>query len=224
MTTLYILGERDICSLKSPSSRVVLIQASSRRPPGFMGSICSKSDTHTGGHVLLASTGSKGNGSKGGRTLGGPNAVNRPREAQRQQQPVPSSTRPTPSDGPPVPASTPKPPKPAPAPAPTPKPQPAPPAAAPRTVAVPQPSERRREPPRQVTSSSPPRPTKMKTPPPTDRREAAALAAEQRVKATQSRGTVSSNPKAGQLSAQLEKQNRSPVRPEVREEPRLVWD
>ncbi|KAG7099221.1 hypothetical protein E1B28_001088 [Marasmius oreades] len=57
---------------------------------------------------------------------------------------------------------------------------------------------------------------------PEDRRNAAAEAAERRLKAAQERGTNASNPNRGQLAAKAGK----PVKftPEQREEERLVWD
>jgi len=57
-----------------------------------------------------------------------------------------------------------------------------------------------------------------------DPRTAAAQAAEQRMKASQSRGVVGSNPKSGRLAAQLEANKSAPRASEQRQEERLVWD
>ncbi|TCD71515.1 hypothetical protein EIP91_008896 [Steccherinum ochraceum] len=55
-----------------------------------------------------------------------------------------------------------------------------------------------------------------------DPREAAAQAAEQRMKAAQKRGVSSSNPNKGRLAAQLDAQKSAPRAPEPRQEERLV--
>ncbi|KAI0348019.1 hypothetical protein BDW22DRAFT_1424252 [Trametopsis cervina] len=57
-----------------------------------------------------------------------------------------------------------------------------------------------------------------------DPRIAAAQAAEQRLKATQKRGVVGSNPNSGRLAAQVEANKSNPRAPEQRQEERLVWD
>ncbi|KAF5390356.1 hypothetical protein D9757_002905 [Collybiopsis confluens] len=55
-----------------------------------------------------------------------------------------------------------------------------------------------------------------------DARTAAAEAAERRMKASQMRGTHSSNPNQGKLAAQAGKPAKNT--PEPRQEERLVWD
>ncbi|KAJ3734905.1 hypothetical protein DFJ43DRAFT_1062115 [Lentinula guzmanii] len=55
-----------------------------------------------------------------------------------------------------------------------------------------------------------------------DPRAAAAEAAERRLKASQMRGTHSSNPNRGKLAAQASKPAK--VTPEPEQEERLVWD
>ncbi|KAL0565593.1 hypothetical protein V5O48_016426 [Marasmius crinis-equi] len=55
-----------------------------------------------------------------------------------------------------------------------------------------------------------------------DRRNAAAEAAERRMKAAQERGTNQSNPNRGKLAAQAAQPAK--FTPERREEERLVWD
>ncbi|KAI0814947.1 hypothetical protein BC629DRAFT_1588628 [Irpex lacteus] len=57
-----------------------------------------------------------------------------------------------------------------------------------------------------------------------DPRIAAAQAAEQRLKANQKRGVVSSNPQGGRLAAKLEAGKSAPRVPEPRQEERIVWD
>ncbi|EIM92472.1 uncharacterized protein STEHIDRAFT_117483 [Stereum hirsutum FP-91666 SS1] len=57
-----------------------------------------------------------------------------------------------------------------------------------------------------------------------DPRAAAAEAAEQRLKAAQSRGTNASNPNRGRLAAQVEANNKAGKLPEPQQEERLVWD
>ncbi|KAL4243576.1 hypothetical protein ABKN59_001213 [Abortiporus biennis] len=59
---------------------------------------------------------------------------------------------------------------------------------------------------------------------PSDPRAAAAIAAEQRLKASQARGTSASNPNRGKLAAQLEASKSAPRVPEPQQQERLVWD
>jgi len=59
---------------------------------------------------------------------------------------------------------------------------------------------------------------------PDDPRAAAALAAEQRLKAAQTRGTNASNPNQGRLAAQLEATKSTSQAPEARQQDGLVWD
>ncbi|KZT54385.1 hypothetical protein CALCODRAFT_499912 [Calocera cornea HHB12733] len=55
-------------------------------------------------------------------------------------------------------------------------------------------------------------------------REAAARAAEERAKAANSRGVNTSNPKAGKLSANLDKQRREGTAPEEALPERVIYD
>ncbi|KAF8898724.1 hypothetical protein BD779DRAFT_1485255 [Infundibulicybe gibba] len=73
-----------------------------------------------------------------------------------------------------------------------------------------------------VLSSSADTPGRNQAAAPSDPRAAAAAAAEQRLKASQARGTHASNPKKGQLAAQVA--NHSKQTAEPRQDDRLVWD
>ncbi|KAG8904806.1 hypothetical protein FRC01_008594 [Tulasnella sp. 417] len=85
-----------------------------------------------------------------------------------------------------------------------------------------------RAPPAQVSKKDLPKKSRGKgapTPSPEERRLAAAAAAEERVKAQQSRGIVTSNPNAGKLAAKLQDEKTAkPTIPPSREEPELRWD
>ncbi|KAG9042110.1 hypothetical protein FS837_011342 [Tulasnella sp. UAMH 9824] len=183
-----------------------------------MGGICSKADTHSGGHQVLGSgtdheMRTRNSERPAPQTIGAAPGSRMPvtsqkmtTQQQQQRTATASSHQRSPSAGS-IPKSA--------IPVPT------------RTTSPPI-NQRAPAPPAQVSKKDLPKKSRGKgapTPSPEERRLAAAAAAEERVKAQQSRGIVTSNPNAGKLSAKLQDEKTArPMIPSTRDEPELRWD
>ncbi|KAG8912292.1 hypothetical protein FRC01_005176, partial [Tulasnella sp. 417] len=177
-----------------------------------MGALCSKPDTHSGGHQVLGSgSGRRTSERPAPQTIGAaPGSripmsekitTQQPRTAAAAASTTTSSHQRSPSAG-----SIPK-------------------SAIPVPTRTTSPPIGQRAPPVQVSKKDLPKKSRGKgapTPSADERRLAAAAAAEERVKAQQSRGIVTSNPNAGKLAAKLQDEKTAkPTIPPSREEPEL---
>ncbi|KAG8947403.1 hypothetical protein FRC04_010723 [Tulasnella sp. 424] len=183
-----------------------------------MGSLCSKPDTHSGGHQVLGS-----------------------RDDYLSERPAPQTIGATPGSRIPVTSekitAAPQPPRTTTAAAATTSSHQHQRSASAGSIpksAIPVPTRTTsppivpRAPPPQVSKKDLPKKSRGKgapTPSPEERRLAAAAAAEQRVKEQQARGIVTSNPNAGRLAAKLkDEKTAKPTIPSTRDEPELRWD